>query len=511
VGAVEVRQVAPLAAAMAALAMSACPPPSDEPAPLPPRFTDVTEAWGVEFAAPWPTVEPESYPWTRAGGGGVLDDLDGDGDLDLLLTAPFGAGALLLNEGDRFEPASTGAGFEELTGVLDATAADLDGDDLPDLLVCQGRLVRRYRNLGGQFEELEPLVETAEEVRPVGTTVADVDGDGHPDVFVMTWGVSEDFGLDPVHGRDRFFLGRGDGSFDEASGIFGDAGGLSFSASWLDLEPDGDLDLLVVKYDALQMGGNALFVRRDGELAFDERAAEHGVDATSNGMGVDVADLEGDGALEVAISDTDYRVVILSLREFGAIDVAASLGAVPSDIEDQRDSWGVRFEDVDDDGDVDLLTPWGNKDVDPSYPDQRNSLWLWNGAAFDDATDAALPPLMCHAWRSVLPGDLDGDGALDLVWTSAVGPVSIQLGRPTGNHHLAVALPSGRGQGARVEVDGQSRIVAAGAGGLHASLPPIVRFGLGAKEEAARVRVFWPDGTVTERTSVPADQTLTLW
>ena len=275
------------------------------------------------------------------------------------------------------------------------------------------------------------------------------------------------------------------------------------------MEPDGDLDLFVVRYDAFHMGGNALFVQGD-DGRFEDVASDLGLDAASNGMGVDVADLQGDGTLEFAISDTDHRVLILSLTDLGALDVSAPLGSFPADTDQQRDSWGVELEDVDDDGDLDLLTPWGNKDVDPSYPPQRASLWTWEGETFADAPDA-LPSLLSHAWRSVLPGDLDGDGTLDLVWTSAVGPASIQLGRPTGGHHLEVQLPPGRGQGALVEVDGMRRRLAAGGSGVHSSLPTIARFGLGDRNSADLVRVFWPDGEVTERRDVAADQRLILW
>ncbi len=486
--------------------LSGCP--TDPIEPLPAQFTDVTSEWGVDFQAPRPDPAPTTYPDTRAGGGGVLDDLDGDGDLDLLLTAPFGEAALYLNGGDRFERADSGAGIEGIGGLLDATAADLDGDDLPDLVLCAGHDVRLFRNLGGTFEELAPLLTTEPTVRPVATTVADADGDGQPDVYVLTWGLSEDYGLDPIPGHDRFFRGLGDLAFAEDPDAFPDTGGLSFSAAWLDVEPDGDLDLFVVRYNALVMGGNALFVQEDGR--FTDVAADLDLDAATNGMGVDVADLQGDGTLEFAISDTDYRVLILSLTGYGALDVSAPLNAVPADTEQQRDSWGVRFEDVDDDGDLDLLTPWGNKDTDPSYPPQRASLWTWEGEAFADAPEA-LPALLSHAWRSVLPGDLDGDGAVDLVWTSAVGPASVQLGRPTGNRWLEVQLPPGRGQGAVVEVDGARRVLAAGGSGVHASLPAIARFGLGQRSQADLVRVTWPDGEVTERRDVAADQRLILW
>lgn len=486
-----------------------CPAMEEPPASLPPLFSDVTEDWGVQFEAPAPETLPVLYPDKRAGGGGVLSDLDGDGDLDLLLTAPFGHAVLLANEGDRFVARDSGAGIEELDSLVDARAADLDSDGLPDLLVAAGQSVRLYRNLGASFVEAPALATFEPEVRPVATSVADVDGDWHPDVYVLTWGVSEDYGMDPVPGHDRFFLGRGGMAFEEAPGVFPDKSGLSFSSCWMDLEGDLDLDLFVVRYDSLQVGGNAMFIRREG-LAFEDVAASLGLDAPSNGMGADVADLQGDGSLEFAVSDTDHRVVILSLTEAGAIDVDQALGAVPADVDAQRDSWGVQYWDVDDDGDLDLLVPWGNKDPDPVYTPQRPSMWIWQDGRFTDGTDPGLPAPLSHAWRTVLPGDLDGDGTLDLVWTSAIGPVSIQLGRPTGNHHIEVALPPGRGLGARVEVDGMTRRISAGGSGLHSSLPPVARFGLGPRTRAQVVRVSWPDGEVTVIEDVEADQRIAV-
>ena len=479
-----------------------------EPAP-PPRFEDVTAELGLDYEFMAPQLPPHLYPTVKYGGGSALADLDGDGLPELFVTSPFGPNALWRN---------TGAGFEEVTdalvtGVQDpigVTVADLDDDGLLDLLVASGQLVRPFHNLGGlQFEELAPLFEAQDGIRPTTTTVVDADGDGDLDVYVSTWGISPDMFDSPVHGRDCLLRGLGGFEFEGCAIGLPWVGGLTDIAAFEDLDGDGDLDILAVKDFGPEMIPNALFLH-EGDLHYVERAADFGLDLAIYSMGIDLADVDGDRSLELVLGDSDERVQLLSLVDGVCVDVAAAWGALPVEANSHRASWGAVFEDVDFDGDPDLLTPWGLKEYWHDLPDQRNTLHRWHDGRFEDVTGQSLPAVDSRAWRTVLAGDIDGDGALDLVWTSQVGPLSVQRGEPTGNRWLAVELGLGSTLGALVEVDGMRRRITGGGRGLISSTGPVAWFGLGDKDRADLVRITWPDGSVKELWAVEPDQRIVV-
>jgi enediyne biosynthesis protein E4 len=484
--------------------------PQEEIEPLPVLYEDVTEAWGVDYLVEPPDEAPTLLPAIKMGGGSALADLDGDGLLDLLLTSPFRPAALHRNAGDTFERIGSPAleAVEEAYGV---TVADLDDDGLLDLLITAGRQVRVFANRGGmEFEEQPPLLETADGIRPITTAVADADGDGALDVFVATWGVSPDMIFQPAHGDDRLFEASGPFTFEERVDCLPDVDGLSDVASWIDIDDDGDLDLYVAKDFGHELRPNALFVQGEDGV-FEERAADFGMDLRFNSMGLDFGDVDGDGETEFVVGDTGSRLQLWSLLDGFALDVSQSWHAWPADSIAHQDSWGGLFEDVDNDGDLDLVVPWGHKEYVVPLDGQYCSLWLWgDDGDYHDVTAETLPAIPSPAWRTVLTGDIDGDGSLDLVWTSQVGPVSVQLGRPTGYRWLAVELETGAGLGARVEVDGVERLIQGGGRGLLSSMGPIAWFGLGSRSRAEQVRVRWPDGSVTELQDVAANQRIVV-
>ncbi len=163
---------------------------------------------------------------------------------------------------------------------------------------------------------------------------------------------------------------------------------------------------------------------------------------------------------------------------------------------------------MDDDGDRDLLTPWGHKEYDSAWDPQAPSLHLWGTYGFDDVTTEGLPETPGTTWRVVLPADFDGDGATDLLWLQQVGPPSMQRGVPTGNRWVEVELPSPEGFGAWVEVDGLVQRYVPGGSGLHSSLPPVLRVGIGGRDAARQVDVTWPDGSTESFGEVGAGERL---
>lgn len=460
----------------------------------------------------WPAGEHPIHTEDRTnGGGGALVDLDGDGDLDLALTSPLGDNRVFLNDGGA---AFVDAGPSGLTQALwssSLTAADLDGDGLPELLLGAGHQLLLHRNLGGSFELLGPAVELPEDERVEGAVAADLDGDGDVDLYVSVHGrhLNEQPFPQPFTPADRLLEGTGSFTFEDRSDLLPvqPRRGQSYVAALIDVDEDGDLDILSVKDRGERLEPNALFLNPgDFGSAWPEAAEAWALDLAVDGMGVAAGDLGNDGSTQITVTDNQGLLHTLTLTEGSAVRNADGLGLVAYEPEHQESSWGPAYADLDGDGDLDAVVAFGPVVAGMDVRDHRNGLWEWVDGRFvgrPDLLDAELLP-PSTASRCPLVGDLNGDGAPDLVWLRQLGAPRVQLGQPNDARWLRVHLegpPGNRGGlGARVEVDAggvtQWRTVASGHRGVHSSGPLGPVFGLGTAE-AQRIEVFWPDGTTT--------------
>jgi hypothetical protein len=501
------------------------PDPSWNPFPgnrlLP--YTDVTSDLGVDYEAPRPPAGHgliHTEDLTNGGGAGLLD-LTGDGVLDLLLTAPYGPNALFLGDGDGFVRVDAPA-FENLPLTTCVSAADLDGDGLRDLFLCTDSRVVMYRNLGdGAFEDVGDLLSESPERRAESVAIADYDGDGFVDLYVGIQG-RHVVGALPVHGRDRVFEGRGGFTFEETTAQFGDPedrGGLTFGATWLDIDRDGALDLLAVKDRGAELIPATLFVQpSEPEEGWSEAATAWNLDFHVDGMGIAVGDVQGDGSVELAVGDNFGRMHLRTVGAETSEDVGGAWGLINQDTALHETSWGMELADLDNDGDLDLAAAFGRREYGVHQASMQNNIWEWHASAerFRERTDLLdfAPTNELEAWRGVLPGDLDGDGTLELVFTSHVGPVSIQRTEPTFHHWLAIAVrgpttnPDALGAEVVLRSEGREFVqwIGAGTTGLHSVREPAAHFGLGPGTPGVEVTVRWPDGHEALFTDLEVDR-----
>jgi len=493
------------------------PPPPWEPGELWPDgvgWTDATAAAGIFYLPPFPDDPPGSDVLGLCGGGAALLDLDGDGHADLLQVSRFAPPVLWLGGGDgTFEPSPVQP--FETEWPVGLVAADLDGDGLREVLILDGTAVRSWRNLGGgDFVEQEPVLETDDNGRPTSAVAADVNGDDLVDLLVVSYGGEATVGASPS--ADRLLLGRGDGTFVDATDQLPESrSGMGFAATVVDYDRDGRLDLYVVNDKGGWGGPNRLYRATDD--GYEDAAPEFGLDLAINGMGVAAGDLNGDGVPEFVLSDTSHSLHLLESSEFGAIDAALGLGLEVAGDTNRSSSWGPLLHDVDHDGDLDVLLAFGALFVGQATFPQRLGLWLAEDGALVAAHDR-LPDVTAEQWRTLLPADLDGDGDLDLVVTRSDGSVLVARAEPTGRAWLQVQLvgPPGNldGLGAEVEVESavgvQRRRITAGGVGVHAVFEPIAHFGLGEDPAVSRVLVRWPDGAVTESRDVAGNRRVVM-
>ncbi|MCS3679280.1 surface protein [Salinibacter ruber] len=222
-----------------------------------------------------------------------IADVDGDGSQDLLITGEDSSGTptatLYLGDGTGgFTEAGAG-----LTGVDEGSTsiADVNEDGNPDLLITglsanSGPATTLYLGDGnGDFTEAGAGLTGVENS---SSSVADVNGDGNEDLLIT--------GRDPVNiATATLYLGDGSGSFAKAGAVLNEVS--LGSTSIADVDGDGNEDLLITGYDGPD--DTATLYLGDGTGGFTEAGA--GLTGVRNGS-TSIADVYGDGKLDLIIT-----------------------------------------------------------------------------------------------------------------------------------------------------------------------------------------------------------------
>ncbi len=516
-----------------------------------PWFEDGARAAGLEFVLDNGLSPDHQLPEMSCGGVGLLD-FDGDGRLDVYCVQggrfppdradPSSGDRLFRNRGDgTFEDASERTGIAAMPrGYGHGIAVgDYDGDGRPDLFVTRWRSYALYHNKGdGTFEDATARAGFAgDRDWPTSAAFADFDGDGDLDLYVAHYGA-----WDEVHPRickdptgryvaacdPRVVEPRPDHMFQNINGKFVDmtseAGivdreGRGLGVLAADFDGDGRVDVFV----ANDTTANFLF-RNLGGFRFEECALSSGLAASAQGgyqagMGVARGDLDGDGLLDLAVtnflgeSTTFYHNLGHGL--FADHTAAAGLAAPSRGVL----GFGAVVFDANNDGRLDLMTANGHvSDHRPLFPyAMKSQLYLGSGRGRMVEVSAQAGPAFepLYVGRALAVGDLDSDGRLDVVMAAQNDPLvySHNQTRLDGERWIAFELEGtasnrdGVGTVLTLKSGGKTQVGERfGGGSFQSASSPWLHFGLGATSGPVSIEVRWLSGAIDRHEGLAVDR-----
>ena len=537
---------------------------------LPPQQTGVVTSNNYSDPKMWWELNHE-FENGAIGTGVAIGDYDGDGRPDIFVVSKTESCRLFRNLGNyRFEDVTEKAGVGdkgEAAGIWKqgATFVDVNNDGLLDIYVCRFNAPNRlYINQGdGTFREMAHAYGLDVKDACVMAAFCDYDRDGWLDVYIATNLL--DYSTHPSGQRGYLFHNNRDGTFTnvtERAGIRGES--QTHSATWWDYDNDGWPDLYVANDFA---GPDKLYHNnRDGTFTnVIDQVVPH---MPFSSMGSDLGDVNNDGLIDLFVPEMastthekDQRQMVNSRslasdppdNSTGAPQIyhnclylntgtgrcleAGFLAGVPA----TDWTWSPRFEDLDNDGRLDLFVTNGmyreanNADLlarqmvaespmervrimrdSPVLLERHLAFRNLGNLQFQDVSKAWGLDKRGVSFGSAF-GDLSGDGNLDIVYGNyQAGPTLLRNDCATG-HRVIVALRgtvSNRfGVGATVRLESKTgpqvrQLVL--ARGVLSSSEPILHFGLGEDAVIKRLTVDWPSGLTQTFNDLGVDRRFTI-
>lgn len=395
-------------------------------------FVDVTVASGIKFQHR-ASHTSKKYLLETMGSGVALFDYDNDGRLDVFLA----------NGAPLSDPTAKGT-----------IPAKTDG-------AYWNRLFHQKKD--GTFEDVTERAGLAGIGYSLGVAVGDYDNDGFEDLMVTGYG------------GNHLYHNNGNGTFTDVTAKAGVGGGESFStsAAWIDLDNDGLLDLVVLRYvkwdfDDVWCGEHRegyraychpdifpaiapLVYHNEGGGRFTEIGAKSGISVPGKGLGIAIADYDRDGKPDILIAN-DSMLQHLYRNKGDGTFVETGLEAEIAVDGDGRTyaGMGVDFADYNNDGLPDLVIT--------NLANQKYAVYTNNGDGsftYASYTSGVGGMSLLHSGWGVHFLDYDNDGLKDLLIAQGHDLDTVELTFPSIHYREPMMLARNTGKGF-VDVSAQS-------------------------------------------------------
>ncbi|MBB6145858.1 hypothetical protein HNQ77_003828 [Silvibacterium bohemicum] len=523
-------------------------------------FKDDSEAAGLTRWTHKMGTPEKPYILETIGSGVALLDYDNDGWLDIYLVngstydalsgkAESPHAALFHNNHDgTFTNVAAQAGVTNDRWGFGVAVGDFNNDGWPDLYVGNYGKNRLYRNNhDGTFTDIAESAGVTLGNWSTGPSFGDYDGDGNLDIFVpgyIHWDIEHPPGSEMgangfcqfrgVHVMcgprglpgepDHLFHNNGDGTFTDVSvhaGVSDEAHNYGFSSTFVDINNDGKVDLLVTDDSTY----NYLYINKgDGtfkDMSFYSGFALNQDARETASMGLAVGDYRNSGTVDLyttTFSD-DYNTLFRNEGDGNFVEMTDSAGI--AEVTYPFLDWGTEFIDYDNDGWKDLLAVGGHV-----YPQVDKYNW---GTSFAERPllfhninkgkkFTLMPPVIGTGLADVIPargaafGDLFNDGKIDVVINCIDHtPVLLRNVNADTNHWVGIKLIGGP-KSPRDAVGATVYLSAGGmrhredvmsGGSFESSNDQRLHFGLGDATTIEGVDIHWPSG-VSQHVNLPA-------
>jgi hypothetical protein len=516
-------------------------------------FTDITEKAGIHFKY---TFGDNSYKniIESSGSGITIFDFNNDGLMDLYLmngtylegiSDPGGKiyknshNELYKNNGNgTFTEVSQAAGVGGHQWSMAAGAIDLDKDGYQDLYVLNfGPNVFYHNNGNGTFSDITsslglsgPDTLNGFTKWSIGVSFWDYNLDGRIDAMVGNFLAFDPSYVSPstpeMMPSPTEYKGQASMLYEQqANGKFIDVtrkNNLYFPDSKcmgltvFDYDNDGDLDIFQANDHQL----NFLFKNDNG--VYKEVGVASGVAANSQGKGTgsmhgSIGDIDGDGLIDILVSDLDYGALYRNIGNGLFIDITEESGVAAA--MEGKSSWGAQLFDYDNDGDLDIVAANGTaEELISQYPlllendgkGHFKNVGKEHGSYFSTK----------RSGRSLAVWDFDNDGDLDLVISHLDkngSPVLLRNDGGNSNHWLGLTLKGKDGPasaiGAKVTITAGGKkqvMVNQWATSYLANNDPRIHFGLGQQNKIDLLEVNWSNGKKEVYKNIDSDRYITI-
>ena len=482
-----------------------------------PHLIDVTEEYDLDFTHSANPTDKHLLPEIM-GSGAAIFDADNDGDLDFFF-ANYGANSkFYVNESNRLIDRTEEAGLLGIDEAMGVSVGDIDNDGDIDIFITRVGTNYLFENQSGYFVNVTRKIGINNTAWSTSAAFCDLDLNGQLDLYVTNYvlPVQEEvcttlsgatdycppniFRYEP----DQIMMREGPAFVSIDPQAFKKSASSGLGVACLDLLGNSRPEILVANDGvANQLWTDLPFTPTDSGL--DHGIATNWFGEAEASMWIALGDINNDLIIDILMThiDSESDTLYVGSSDGPMLDLTATANLVKTTL--PHTGFGTAFADLDNDGDLDILTANGRvrlKDDNDNFASygEPNSYLINNGQGrFSDACESTFCQIE-EISRGLIAADIDKDGDLDVIVTNNNAPARIYRNILKSDNHWIVIHPIENQRiavGSRIYVHDDNRAWVQPvqySSGYLTSQSTGVHFGLGDSNIDVTIVVEWPDG-----------------